>query len=144
MSPGLKGQSWGDNRIEGGNPGVTTGLRGRAGVAPTPGRWRGRASRMTTIYIDSRKRVAGADSDFEVDLGESLHLRRQARRVQDPPGGQLPVDRPRPLSLFGRRRARHAQLGAAAGGRPPGRGWPPGFPATLPRRRTARPQTASV
>ena len=27
---------------------------------------------MTTIY--SRKRVAGLDSDFEVDLGESLHL----------------------------------------------------------------------
>ena len=29
---------------------------------------------MTTIYVDSRKRVAGSDSDFEVDLGESLHL----------------------------------------------------------------------
>ena len=28
---------------------------------------------MTTIYVDSRKRVAGSDSDFEVD-GESLHL----------------------------------------------------------------------
>ena len=28
--------------------------------------------RMTTIYVDSRKRVAGLDSDFEVDLGESL------------------------------------------------------------------------
>ena len=27
--------------------------------------------RMTTIYVDSRKRVAGSDSDFEVDLGES-------------------------------------------------------------------------
>ena len=24
---------------------------------------------MTTIYVDSRKRVAGSDSDFEVDLG---------------------------------------------------------------------------
>ena len=24
---------------------------------------------MTTIYVDSRKRVAGLDSDFEVDLG---------------------------------------------------------------------------
>ena len=29
---------------------------------------------MTTIYVDSRKRVAGSDSNFEVDLGESLHL----------------------------------------------------------------------
>ena len=28
--------------------------------------------RMTTIYVDSRKRVAGSDSDFEVDLGAAL------------------------------------------------------------------------
>ena len=28
--------------------------------------------------MDSRKRVAGSDSDFEVDLGESLHLHRIA------------------------------------------------------------------
>ena len=34
---------------------------------------------MTTIYVDSRKRVAGSDSDFEVDLGESLHLQSGAR-----------------------------------------------------------------
>ena len=34
--------------------------------------------RMTTIYVDSRKRVAGSDSDFEVDLGESLHLQSDA------------------------------------------------------------------
>ena len=32
--------------------------------------------RMTTIYVDSRKRVAGSDSDFEV---ESLHLQSDAR-----------------------------------------------------------------
>ena len=31
--------------------------------------------RMTTIYVDSRKRVA----DFGVDLGESLHLQSDAR-----------------------------------------------------------------
>ena len=31
---------------------------------------------MTTIYVDS-KRVA-SDSDFEVDLGESLHLQSDA------------------------------------------------------------------
>ena len=48
-------QSWGDNRIEGGNPGVTTGLKEAIlqffslgipwrglGRAPMPGRWRGR------------------------------------------------------------------------------------------------------
>ena len=35
--------------------------------------------RMTTIYVDSRKRVAGSDSDFEVDLGESLHLQSERR-----------------------------------------------------------------
>ena len=35
--------------------------------------------RMTTIYVDSRRRVAGSDSDFEVDLGESLHLQSDAR-----------------------------------------------------------------
>ena len=35
--------------------------------------------RMTTIYVDSRKRVAGSDSDFGVDLGESLHLQSDAR-----------------------------------------------------------------
>ena len=35
--------------------------------------------RMTTIYVDSRKRVAGSDSDFEVDLQESLHLQSDAR-----------------------------------------------------------------
>ena len=29
--------------------------------------------------LDSRKRVAGSDSDFEVDLGESLHLQSDAR-----------------------------------------------------------------
>ena len=28
----------------------------------------------TTVYIDSRKRVAGTDSDFEIDLGETLHI----------------------------------------------------------------------
>ena len=32
--------------------------------------------RMTTIYVDSRK---SSDSDFEVDLGESLHLQSDAR-----------------------------------------------------------------
>ena len=37
------------------------------------------AERAASIYVDSRKRVAGLDSDFEVDLGESLHLQSDAR-----------------------------------------------------------------
>ena len=35
---------------------------------------------MMTIYVDSRKRM-GSDSDFEVDLGELLHLQSDARLV---------------------------------------------------------------
>ena len=42
----------------------------------SPNRWL--KKRMTTIYVD-RKRVAGSDSDFEVDLEESLHLQSDAR-----------------------------------------------------------------
>ena len=34
---------------------------------------------MTTIYVDSRKRVAGSDSDFEEDLQKPLHLQSDAR-----------------------------------------------------------------
>ena len=66
---------------------------------------------MTTIYVDSRKRVAGSDSDFEVDLGESLHLQSDARlavykiRIAD---SFLSTDRGRYLYC----RARHAELGA--------------------------------
>ena len=60
---------------------------------------------MTTIYVDSRKRVAGSDSDFEVDLGELLHLQSDARlavykiRLAD---SFLSTDRGRyPLSVEG-------------------------------------------
>ena len=34
---------------------------------------------MTTIYVDSRKRVAGDDSSFEFDIGETIHLQTGAR-----------------------------------------------------------------
>ena len=34
---------------------------------------------MTSIWIDSRKRVAGTDSDFEFDIGETVHLQGSAR-----------------------------------------------------------------
>ena len=32
-----------------------------------------------TIYVDSRKRIAGDDSSFEFDIGETLHLQTGAR-----------------------------------------------------------------
>ena len=34
---------------------------------------------MTTIWVDSRKRVAGTDSDFEFDVGETVRLQGSAR-----------------------------------------------------------------
>ena len=34
---------------------------------------------MTTIWVDSRKRVAGRDEDFEFDVGETVHLQGSAR-----------------------------------------------------------------
>ena len=34
---------------------------------------------MTSIWIDSRKRVAGTDADFEFDIGETVHLQGSAR-----------------------------------------------------------------
>ena len=43
-------------------------------------RQRARPSRsMTTIWIDSRKRAAGRDEDFEFDIGETVHLQSSAR-----------------------------------------------------------------
>ncbi|CAE7856763.1 unnamed protein product, partial [Symbiodinium microadriaticum] len=45
-----------------------------------PGRLFGRKKNsMTTIWVDSRKRVAGTDSDFEFDVGESVHLQGSAK-----------------------------------------------------------------
>ena len=73
---------------------------------------------MTTIYVDSRKRVAGLDSDFEVDLQESLHLQSDARlavykiRIAD---SFLSTDRGR--YLYWVDAARHAELGAPSGRR---------------------------
>ena len=34
---------------------------------------------MTSIWIDSRKRVAGSDADFEFDIGKTVHLQGSAR-----------------------------------------------------------------
>ena len=41
--------------------------------------WRKRKRMSTTIYIDSRKRVAGDDASFEFDIGETLHLQTGAK-----------------------------------------------------------------
>ena len=60
---------------------------------------------MTTIYVDSRKRVAGSDSDFEVDLGESLHLQSDAR---------LAVYKIRIADSFLRRQPPHSERSGAA------------------------------
>ena len=99
---------------------------------------------MTTIYVDSRKRVAGSDSDFEVDLGESLHLQSDARlavykiRLAD---SFLSTDRGRYLywvdAALGT--LNWAQLPRA---RTQALGWRPGSAPTLPPPPTARPRTA--
>ena len=90
---------------------------------------------MTTIYVDSRKRVAGSDSDFEIDLGESLHLQSDARlavykiRLAD---SFLSTDRGRYLYW----------VDAALGTLNWALGWRPGSAPTLPPLPTAKPPTA--
>ena len=57
---------------------------------------------MTSIWVDSRKRAAGTDADFEFDVGQTVHLQGSARlsvfkiRVADT---FLSTDEKRPLSL---------------------------------------------
>ena len=34
---------------------------------------------MTSIWVDSRKRVAGTDADFEFDVGQTVHLQGSAK-----------------------------------------------------------------
>ena len=41
--------------------------------------WRKKRRVMTTVYVDSRKRVAGDDSSFEFDIGETIHLQTGAK-----------------------------------------------------------------
>ena len=41
--------------------------------------WRKKRRVMSTIYVDSRKRVAGDDSSFEFDIGETIHLQTGAK-----------------------------------------------------------------
>ena len=46
---------------------------------------------MTTIWVDSRKRVAGRDEDFEFDIGETVHLQTSARLGATLNWAQLPT-----------------------------------------------------
>ena len=41
--------------------------------------WRRKKRMSTTIYVDSRKRVAGDDASFEFDIGETIHLQTGAK-----------------------------------------------------------------
>ena len=78
--------------------------------------WRRRKRVMTTIYIDSRKRVAGDDSSFEFDIGETIHMQTGAKlsvlklRVAD----SLPLHGPRPVPLLDRRGPADPELGDLA------------------------------
>ena len=56
---------------------------------------------MTTIYVDSRKRVAGSELRGRPGRAPAPAERRPARRLQDPPGRQFPLDGPGPLPLLG-------------------------------------------
>ena len=67
---------------------------------------------MTTIYVDSRKRVAGSDSDFKVDLQEST--RRQAGRTRSE--SRTASCRQTESRYLYWVNAAHAELGAPVGG----------------------------
>ena len=41
--------------------------------------WRKKRRIMSTIYVDSRKPVAGDDASFEFDIGETIHLQTGAK-----------------------------------------------------------------
>ena len=100
-----------------------TSVDSAASVPGPAGRLFGRRRKsMTTIWIDSRKRVAGRDEDFEFDIGETVHLQGSARlgvfkiRVADT---FLSTDRG--TYLYWKDGPRHLELGAAAHGRLHGR-----------------------
>ena len=50
-----------------------------SGVSRTPFRFRRNKSKMSTIYIDSRRRVSGSDSNFTFELPEMLHMQSGAK-----------------------------------------------------------------
>ena len=48
-------------------------------ISRTPFRFRRKKQAMTTIYVDSRKRVSGSDSNFAFELPETLHMQSSAK-----------------------------------------------------------------
>ena len=66
--------------------------------------WRKKRRVMTTVYVDSRKRVAGDDSSFEFDIGETIHLQTGAKLSVLKVRGcrRLPEHGPRPVPLLAR------------------------------------------
>ena len=97
--------------------------------------WRRKKRMSTTIYVDSRKRVAGDDASFEFDIGETLHLQTGAKlsvfklRVAD---AFLSTDRGQYLYWIDE--ALQPLTGRCCRSEPTrGRGWPPGSAATTPR-----------
>ena len=50
-----------------------------SGLSRTPFRFRRNKPAMTTIYVDSRNRVSGSDSNFTFELPETLHMQTSAK-----------------------------------------------------------------
>ena len=78
-------------------------------ISRTPFRFRRKKQAMTTIYVDSRKRVSGSDSNFAFELPETLHMQSSAKmavykvRIADAflstDGPESLLDRPGPGHL---------------------------------------------
>ena len=87
---------------------------------------------MTTVYVDSRRRVSGSDSNFAFELPETLHMQSSAKlavykvRIAD---AFLSSDRGRNLYWIDQ------ALGTlnSPWGPTPAPGWPPGSQAITPR-----------
>ena len=50
-----------------------------SGISRTPFRFRRNKPRMSTIYVDSRRRISGSDSNFTFELPETLHMQSSAK-----------------------------------------------------------------
>ena len=101
--------------------------------------WRKKRRIMTTIYIDSRKRVAGDDSSFEFDIGETIHMQTGAKlsvlklRVAD---AFLSTDRGQYLYTGSTQPSGVSTAPPCLQAPTPGLGWRPGSPPTTLRPRT--------
>ena len=48
-------------------------------ISRTPFRFKRKKQAMTTIYVDSRKRVSGLDSNFAFEIPETIHMQSSAK-----------------------------------------------------------------